>query len=136
MARRRSTERQTYFPWEKRGGILRRLRVHEARPFAVVAVFLALVVLLGVRERRDAGVRRTRATILNVRAALDAHLAEHEGACPPGLEAIGGALGTEGPPVDAWGRPLRLLCPGRDRARYDVFSNGPDGQPGGLDRIE
>ena len=40
-------------------------------------------------------------------------------------------------PVDAWGRPLRLVCPGlRDPRGFDVYSDGPDGLPGGLDRIE
>jgi general secretion pathway protein G len=40
-------------------------------------------------------------------------------------------------PVDAWGRPLRLTCPGRnDPTRYDLMSDGPDGELGGLDRVE
>ena len=134
MAKRRSTERHTFFPWEKRGGILRRLKVHEARPFAFVALVLSVVVLIGMRERRDAGIRRTRASILNVRAAMDAYLAEHDGTCPAGFDALVNERGTDSAPLDAWGRPLRLLCPGRDRARYDVSSNGPDGEPGGLDR--
>jgi general secretion pathway protein G len=50
-----------------------------------------------------------------------------------GLDEYGG---PEGAPRDAWERPLRIQCPGRDRARYDLFSDGPDGLPGGLDRIE
>ena len=39
--------------------------------------------------------------------------------------------------VDAWGRPLRLLCPGFANPRgYDLMSDGPDGVLGGLDRVE
>ena len=34
------------------------------------------------------------------------------------------------------GKPLRLSCPGAEHARYDLSSDGPDGRPGGLDRIE
>ncbi|HEX7603074.1 MAG TPA: type II secretion system protein GspG [Polyangiaceae bacterium] len=40
-------------------------------------------------------------------------------------------------PVDAWGHPLRITCPGRlDPKGFDVSSDGPDGLPGGLDRVE
>ena len=40
-------------------------------------------------------------------------------------------------PRDAWGRPLRVTCPGRKDTRgFDVSSDGPDGEPGGLDRVE
>jgi general secretion pathway protein G len=40
-------------------------------------------------------------------------------------------------PLDAWGRVLRLTCPGRkDPQAFDVSSDGPDGEPGGLDRVE
>ena len=31
MAKRRSTERHIYFPWERRGGIWRRIRIDQAR---------------------------------------------------------------------------------------------------------
>jgi general secretion pathway protein G len=44
---------------------------------------------------------------------------------------LGGAIG------DAWGRPFRLVCPSRrEGVAYDLSSDGPDGEPGGLDRIE
>ena len=40
-------------------------------------------------------------------------------------------------PDDAWGRPLRFLCPSRrEGIAYDLSSDGPDGEPGGLDRIQ
>ena len=78
---------------------------------------------------------RTRA--LNARNVVDSYMADHDGGCPPGgLDALKGADGLEEIPKDAWGKPLRLDCPGRDRARYDLTSDGPDGKRGGLDRIE
>src|SRR5689334_17123108 len=135
MARRKDTH--IFFPWERRAGLLRRVRLDQARPFLLLGVAFTLVIWVALRERRDAGVRRTRNTILAVRPVLDSYLADRDGGCPPrdfaGLAPYGGA-GT--PPTDAWGRPLRIECPGRDRARYDLFSDGPDGLPGGLDRIE
>lgn len=138
MAKRRATERQIFFPWEKRGGLLRRIRVDQLRSLVVLAAVLSAVVLIGMHERRTAGIRRTRATLLGVRETVDSFMADHDGGCPK--DGLSGALdyaGTEtDPPRDAWGKPLRLACPGHDRARYDLSSDGPDGVPGGLDRIE
>lgn len=131
----RSRERNIFFPWERRGGLLRRVRVDQARPFFWMGVLVVVVVAVALRERRDAGIRRTRNTIGSVRPAIDAYLLDHDGGCPP-LSGLAEYGGPEGTPRDAWERPLRIQCPGRDRARYDLFSDGPDGLPGGLDRIE
>jgi general secretion pathway protein G len=137
MAKRRPTERHIFFPWERRGGILRRIRIDQVGPFLFVVGAVGLVALVGMRERRQAGVRRTRATILNVRGAVDSYMADHDGGCPgAGLEGLGQYGNFESVPRDAWGKPLRLTCPGSERARYDLSSDGPDGHPGGLDRIE
>jgi hypothetical protein len=72
-----------------------------------------------------------------MRHAVDAYLAENEGNCPPGLEKVLDYVSFKKLPSDAWGNPLRLVCPAR-RAdeRYELLSDGPDGKPGGLDRIE
>jgi general secretion pathway protein G len=134
---RRSSERQIFFPWERRGGFLRRFRLDQARPFLVVVLSVGLVLLVGVRERRESGIRRTRATLINVRSAVDSYLADHDGGCPAGgLKGLGSYAPFEEEPRDAWGKPLRLSCPGMQHARYDLYSDGPDGEHGGLDRIE
>jgi general secretion pathway protein G len=139
VAKRRPSERHIFFPWERRGGILRRIRVDQVRSFVVLVAAMSVVVLVGMHERKNAGVRRTRATMLSVRTAVDSYMADHDGGCPrAGLSALGDYTPGEADAVPkvAWGKPLRLPCPGRDRARYDLSSDGPDGVPGGLDRIE
>lgn len=139
MAKRRTSERHIFFPWERRRGILRRIRVDQVRPFLVLLGVFGVLFLVGMRERRASGVRRTRATLLRVRESVDSYMADHDGGCPSvGLPGLGdyATSATEGPPNDAWGKALRLQCPGRDRARYDLSSDGPDGLPGGLDRIQ
>jgi hypothetical protein len=74
---------------------------------------------------------------LDVRRAVDRFMAEHEGKCPPNLAAVADHGAFDEPPPDAWGRSLRLLCPsGRPGYDYELMSDGPDGKPGGLDRIE
>lgn len=125
------------FPWESRGGLRRFLRFGRFRPVLVVAGVIGFVVLIGARERRSAGIRQTQATLSGARRAVDAYLADHDGSCPPSLAAVGAAVHWESVPHDAWGRPLRLVCPGRfEGAPYELMSDGPDGEPGGLDRVE
>jgi general secretion pathway protein G len=103
-------------------------------------LFAALVLLtawVGARERREAGVRRTRAVLEQYRAQLESHMSAHENRCPKSLEALRESAEIEAPPQDAWGRPLRYACPWELAGLpYLLSSDGPDGLPGGLDRIE
>jgi general secretion pathway protein G len=136
VARRRSREQTIFFPWERRGGLLRFGWV-RARPLLAAAAMIGLLLLLGARERTRTGVRTTRAALVVVREALDAYRADHEYKCPPSLETLRqeGYLHIE--PVDAWGRHLQLTCPGRRNPdSYDLVSFGPSGDLQGLDRVE
>ncbi len=137
MARRRLGERTVFLPWERQGA-LRRLGLRRARPLALGALFVVALVGLWAREQRRSGVRATRATLLVARRALDTYRADHEGQCPPGgFDELSQRGYLAQAPGDAWGRPLRLSCPGRRPGKpYDLLSDGPDGEPGGLDRVE
>jgi general secretion pathway protein G len=134
---RRQREQTIFFPWERRGSFWGRRGITRARPIVAALGMGALLLLLGARERRLVGIRSTRATLAVVRVAMDAWRADHDGGCPSSLEQLSreGYLGID--PVDAWGRPLRLVCPGRSEPdSYDLLSDGPDGEVGGLDRVE
>lgn len=133
----RKTERRSFFPWEHRGGLFRRLGLYRLRPLLAVASAIAFLVLVVVRERDAAGVRRTRSILLDVREALDAYLADHQGQCPESFAALSDYSNVHGVPRDAWGRPLTLICPGSEPGEaYTLMSAGPDGIAGGVDRIE
>jgi len=109
----------------------------KLKPFLLVAALVGVLVAIGSRERRAAGIRQTRATLIGVRRSVDSYIADHDGGCPPTLAAVADFERTDGAPRDAWGRPLRLVCPGRfEGAPFELMSDGPDGEPGGLDRIE
>ncbi|MDX2051246.1 MAG: type II secretion system protein GspG [Polyangiaceae bacterium] len=138
MARRtlRSSERRIFFPWEARGGLGRWLRVGRVRSVVFVVALLALVLLIASRERRDSGLRQTRAALFTLRHAVDAYVADHQGACPAALSATLEYTSLESVPRDAWGRAFRFICPGRDQQAYELMSDGPDGEPEGLDRIK
>jgi len=134
---RKTGARGIYLPWERRGGISRRLGLARARPFVIGIAILAVLVLFGMRERQRTGERATRAALLVVRRAIDGYRADHDGKCPKQLEELETAGYLNDLPDDAWGRPLRFLCPSRrEGIAYDLSSDGPDGEPGGLDRIQ
>ncbi|MBI3202485.1 MAG: type II secretion system protein GspG [Polyangiaceae bacterium] len=137
MRRRRLREPRIFFPWEGKGGLVRRLGLGRVRPVLFGLAVVGVVAWVGVRERNRSGLRQTRATVLDARRAVDAYIAEHDGGCPPDLGAVARTSAAKAPPKDAWGRPLRLVCPGRrEGSDYELMSDGPDGLPGGLDRID
>lgn len=135
MKRRRTSK--VFFPWERRRGLFG--LIGRARVRVALGVVLAGLVVVWIRgrEERAAGIRATRASITTTYRAVSAYRADHAGACPKDLgELVLGGY-SRGAPVDAWGRPLRLTCPGRrDPALFEISSDGPDGVPGGLDRVE
>ena len=136
-ARRFATEQRIRFPWERRGGLRTVLRLGRVGPVLAVLGVFAFIVTLGVRERHSAGVRQTRATLIGVRHAIDAYRADNDGGCPSGLDKLAAYGNFKDMPTDAWGHALRFICPSRRAGEaYQLSSDGPDGEPGGLDRVE
>jgi len=135
-------ERTIYFPWERRG-IGRALTLPRRQTTVTVLLALALVAvfLMHQRNKQQRNVRMTRATLERTRTALDAYRADHAGKCPRDLAELTAppdhAAYLSSLPLDAWKRPLRLVCPSRTPTRpYDLTSDGPDGEASGLDRLE
>jgi general secretion pathway protein G len=88
-------------------------------------------------EQRSAEVRSTRAEISTATTAVAAWRADHDHAGPASVADVVAAGYLPRVPRDAWGRPLRLTCPGRRETRgFDISSDGPDGIPGGTDRVQ
>ena len=134
--RRRPREQTIFFPWERGGGFFRR-RGSRVGPIVAAVGMITLLLVLGARERRQVGIRSTRATISVVASAVDAYRADHERKCPATLEGIKVDNYLAVDPLDAWGRQIRLVCPGRrDPQGYELMSDGPDREMGGLDRVE
>lgn len=136
MADRRN-EPRVFFPWEKRRGLRSLFGRGRVRQTVVVLGAASVFVLLHVRERHAAEVRATRAEITTADRAVSAWRADHDRACPGSVADLvsGGYLHQA--PRDAWGHPLHVSCPGRrDPLGFDVTSDGPDGEPWGLDRVE
>lgn len=130
-------DRRVFFPWERRRGLFGVLGRARVRLVAAVVLVLAFILWIRSREEHAAGIRATRATLTSAHRSVAAFRADHGGACPKEMgELVVGGYAAD-IPVDAWGRPLRLTCPGRrDPHGFDLSSDGPDGIPGGLDRVE
>jgi len=126
-----------FFPWERRRGIRSLfVRARGRRSLLVVGTVAGFWLLYDL-ERQASRVRATRAEITNTMNAVSAWRADHDRSCPASLADLvsGGYLPEL--PLDAWGRPLRVGCPGRrDPKGFDVSSDGADGEPRGLDRVE
>jgi len=130
-------EPRVFFPWEKRRGVRSLLGRSGARRVLLLGGALAVFIVLRQRERHAAEVRSTRATITTTTNAVAAWRADHDRGCPPSLADLVSGGYVHQVPRDAWGRPLRVTCPGRgDPLSFEVASDGPDGEPGGLDRVE
>ena len=139
---RKRRERTVFLPWERRrllGGL--RLPRHRLRALILLAAAISCVAWMRSGERTAREIRVTRNTIAFVSRAIDAYRADHAGQCPADLETLTKAGDRPGylraTPLDAWKRPLRFACPSLDPSRaFDLLSDGPDGIPFGLDRVE
>jgi general secretion pathway protein G len=130
-------EPSVFFPWERRRGLRAFLGRARARQALLALTLLAAFLVLRAREQDMGDVRATRATLTTTAGAIAAWRADHDRGCPAALADLvsGGYLHKV--PRDAWNHPVRVTCPGRrDRRGFDVSSDGPDGEPGGLDRVE
>ncbi|CAN5265460.1 hypothetical protein BH09MYX1_BH09MYX1_22800 [soil metagenome] len=124
-------------PWDRRAGVLGAVSRTRLRFFLLGAGVLGFALWVRQREEHAASVRATRASITVAGKGLLAYRAAHAGGCPKNLETVVSEGFLRDVPVDAWGRALRVSCPGRkDRLGFDVSSDGPDGVAGGLDRVE
>jgi general secretion pathway protein G len=111
----------------------------RGRMFSILLVLLIFGTIYSMvqRERYEAGVRRTVRALSVVRPLVERYLLVKEGECPTDLEAVRLQHSMNALPRDGWGRPLRLVCPSvRPGVEYVLMSDGPDGKPGGIDRIE
>ncbi len=130
----RKADARLLFPWETPGeGAVRRAR-RAARPAMAVLLALGVLVALTRVHANRRAVFATRATIATVLRAVEAYRADHEGRCPASAETLvsppdGARAYLRRPPMDGWGRPLRIVCPGRKNpAVADVSSAGPTGR--------
>lgn len=132
-----ASERRIFFPWEGRGTFREYFAVGRVAPVVVISALLLLVWSIGRAERQAAGERLSLVAMGQLRGKVERYLALHDGKCPSAPEDLLSEAGLAEWPVDGWGEPIRLICPAdRPDVPYVLMSDGPDGQAGGLDRIE
>ncbi len=124
-------------PWERRDGIVGTLQRMGPKRIVFGLVLLVVLVVIQRHEAELAAVRATRGTITTAREAVTYYRADKAFECPPSWNEVVAKGLLARTPKDAWGNPLRLVCPGRkDPAGFDVISDGPDGIFSGTDRVE
>lgn len=126
-----------FFPWESQGGLRRFFKITQVGPGLLALFVLAFVWVAAGRERYASGERQTVLALGEVKRAAVRYVVDRDGRCPDSLELLTPYLSGPEPPRDGWGRPIRIVCqPTVSDQDYIIMSDGPDGLPGGLDRIE
>jgi general secretion pathway protein G len=132
--------RSIFFPWESQGGWRRFLAITHIGPAAVLIGLVLFVWTVAERERHALAERRTLVGLSRVKRAVLRYVVDHGGQCPASLALVSAGKEPGAPgavPRDGWGRPFRIVCgPSISDEDYVIMSDGPDGEPGGLDRIE
>lgn len=137
MVRKRASNSRILFPWESHGGVRRWIQFGHLRTILGLGALLVTFIAVGARERHQADLRQTQASLQDTVHAVEAFMAEHDGSCPSNIQDIVPFTKRKQITRDAWGRLPSITCPGRHSALgFDVMSDGPDQIPGGLDRVE
>jgi len=133
MAKRSERKSQVTLPWEPRTGLVRDLLSGRRVRLVPVVLGAALAVsFVGQHAIEQRDLSRTRDVIDDTHRAV-ARFRADMGRCPSTLRELvhpprSGAHYLPNEPVDAWGRPLWVRCPGRyDPDGEDVVSAGPSG---------
>jgi hypothetical protein len=133
MHQRRLQNRPILLPWERKSAWVGRVALRRRLAFALA--MLGGVALLAFAYRAAdyrARTRTTRAAITEARRAVTAFVAEL-GRCPHSTVELmhppkAGAHYLNELPLDGWGRPLYIRCPGSTPEDVaEVISAGPHG---------
>ena len=105
---------------------------------ALLVVAGGLFALAAHADHRGDGHRVSSARLVmrNIQQAVDCYRLETGRDCPDGLDELLRLQILMKRPLDPWGRPFVLVCPGEhDRDGVDLRSGGPDGEAGTDDDI-
>jgi hypothetical protein len=130
MARKKHESALT-MPWESRGAWLRELFFgRRVRYLPWIALAVLSVGGVSWTAHRRAQLRETRLGLDQVHRAVSAFRLDF-GRCPSSMTELvhpprSGVRYLDAEPLDAWGSPLWVRCPGRyDEDDADVVSAGP-----------
>jgi type II secretory pathway pseudopilin PulG len=111
-------------------------RVEAMVVVANLGLFLGTGAVYAFVQREKKKIHQTRLAMYDVHRAFLRFRTEKGVACPKSVTELFADAGGKGPPVDAWGEPFELICPGDyNREGADFFSKGRDKQMGTPDDI-
>jgi hypothetical protein len=133
MSRRRPKTNQILLPWERENAWLGELLSGRRwRTVLLLGLSATVVVFAYHSGERRARVRMTRAAIAEADRAVAAFVAEL-GRCPHSVVELvhppkTGAHYLDEVPLDGWGHPLLINCPGQNpKDIAEAISAGPSG---------
>lgn len=133
MIRRRYKHRPILLPWERENAWLGELLSGRRWRTLLLSVLVLCMIAFAFRAAdRRVRTRATRAAIAEARRAVSSFVAEL-GRCPhSAVELVhppkSGAHYLDELPVDGWGRPLYIRCPGSDpKDVAEIIARGPSG---------
>jgi hypothetical protein len=133
MNRRRLRNHPILLPWERKSAWVGRVVFRRRFVFALLTAAGVLLLWFAYRAAdARARTRETRAAIAEARRAVTAFVAEL-GRCPHSAVELmhppkAGAHYLNELPLDGWGRPLYIRCPGhKPEDVAEVISAGPRG---------
>jgi general secretion pathway protein G len=113
----------------------------------ILAILAALVIPNVINRTEDARIAKATSDVSTLDSALDTYKLDnqHYPTTDDGLQALvtkpsdapnwNGPYLKNGLPNDPWGHPYLYKNPGDHGTTYDLYSAGPDGQPGTDDDI-
>ncbi len=114
--------------------------------FTLIELILVMVIIgilsgavsLNISGRvTDANIARVQSDLRVYQTAIDLFQLDNNDQLPRSLNDLVGGRRNYVNEVkdDPWGNPYHYRAPGRNNRKYDLFSAGPDGQPGTDDDI-
>ena len=104
----------------------------------IIGILAGMVTLTFAGRTEEARVKAARGDIASLQNAIDLYALDHNDDYPGSLnELVGGEREyVRDLPRDPWGNPYVYKTPGdKHKNSYDVYSAGPDGQPGTEDDV-
>ncbi len=133
LIRKRRTQSAIVLPWESRSLWFGPRSLFRQSKVLLGSIALGLVWIWAWCAYREAErVRETQLTIAEVKNVI-LNFRQQMGRCPHNVSELlaparSNLIRLRYQPTDAWGKPLKMICPGHfHRESVDVVSAGPDG---------
>ena len=102
----------------------------------IIGILAGMVTLTFAGRAEEARIKAAKGDIASYNTAIDLYALDHNDKLPASLgDLVAKRKYVKELNKDPWGNEYIYRCPGQHSNDYDLFSCGPDGQPGNEDDI-